>query len=150
MLNSISLVGRLTRDPELRRTNSGTAVGNFTIAVDEGRKDSNGEKMTLFMDCTIFGAQSDVLTKYFRKGNLIALCGRLVSRKYTNSQGVNVTAYSVNCDHIEFVESTAQMNASAGGQAEQNKEQPKAQPTGPVSEKQNLESIDVTDDDLPF
>ena len=150
MLNSISLVGRLTRDPELRRTNSGTAVGNFTVAVDEGRKDSNGEKMTLFMDCSLFGNQVDVLAKYFRKGNLIALCGRLVSRKYTNNQGVNVTAYSVNCDHIEFVESTAQMNASAGGQAEQNKEQPKAQPTAAISEKQNLESIDVDDSDLPF
>ena len=147
MLNSISLVGRLTRDPEARRTNAGTPVGNFTIACDDGRKNANGEKQTLFMDCSLFGGQVDTLVKFFRKGNLIGLCGRLVSRKYTNSQGVNVTAYYINVDHIEFVESTAQMNAS---NSSENAETDKPKESGIVSEKQNLESIDVTDDDLPF
>ena len=103
MLNVITLVGRLTRDPELRRTNSGTSVGAFTVACDDGRKGPNGEKQTLFMDCTVFGPQADTLMKFWRKGNLIAVYGRLVSRKYTNSQGANVTAYSINCDRIEFV-----------------------------------------------
>jgi single-strand DNA-binding protein len=146
MLNVITLVGRLTRDPELRRTNSGTSVGAFTIAVDDGRKGPNGERQTLFMDCTIFGNQADTLTKFFRKGNLIGVYGRLVSRKYTNNQGVNVTAYSVNCDRIEFVESAAKMN---GASAEMPMDNGFSQ-VNPVSEKQNLDSIDVTDDDLPF
>lgn len=147
MLNVITLVGRLTRDPELRRTNNGTSVGAFTIAVDDGRKGPNGEKQTLFMDCSVFGPQADTLTKYWRKGNLIGVYGRLVSRKYTNSQGVNVTSYSVNCDRIEFVESAAKMGGGA--------EMPAAADTGfsqvsPVSEKQNLETIDFNEDDLPF
>lgn len=147
MLNSISLVGRLTRDPEVRQTNSGTPVGNFTVAVDDGRKGPNGEKQTLFMDCSLFGGQVDTLAKFFHKGNLIALCGRLVCRKYTNSQGVNVTAYSVNCDHIEFVESTAQMNASNGsdGAKETN-----PSPDGAIKDQGNLNNFEVDEDSLPF
>ena len=146
MLNCITLVGRLTRDPELRRTNSGTSVGAFTIAVDDGRKGPNGEKQTLFMDCNLFGAQADTLMKFFRKGNLIATYGRLVSRKYVNSQGANVTAYEVRCDRIEFVESAAKMNETAG-QPAANDGLPQV---NPVSEKQNTESIDLTDEELPF
>lgn len=146
MLNVITLVGRLTRDPELRRTASGTSVGAFTIACDDGRKGPNGERQTLFMDCTVFGPQADTLMKFWRKGNLIATYGRLVSRKYTNSQGVNVTAYSINCDRIEFVEPAAKQN---GAQAEMPVDSGFNQ-VNPVSEKQNLDSIDVTDDDLPF
>lgn len=146
MLNVITLVGRLTRDPELRRTNSGTSVGAFTIACDDGRKGPNGEKQTLFMDCTVFGPQADTLMKFWRKGNLIGVYGRLVSRKYVNSQGANVTAYSVNCDRIEFVESAAKQNG-AGTEMPMD---PGFSQVSPVSEKQNVESLDVTDDDLPF
>ena len=146
MLNVITLVGRLTRDPELRRTNSGTSVGAFTIACDDGRKGPNGEKQTLFMDCTVFGPQADTLMKFWRKGNLIGVYGRLVSRKYVNSQGANVTAYSVNCDRIEFVESAAMQ----GGTGTEMPMDPGFSQVSPVSEKQNVESLDVTDDDLPF
>jgi len=148
MLNVITMVGRLTRDPEIRRTNSGTSVGGFTIACDDGRKGPNGEKQTLFMDCNIFGAQSDTLVKFFHKGNLIGVTGRLTSRKYTNSQGQNVTAYSIVCDHIEFIESTAQMNANSGGQA-QGTEKP-ASEKQPVEDSGNLETIEVDEDSLPF
>ncbi len=146
MLNVITLVGRLTRDPELRRTNSGTSVGAFTVACDDGRKDANGNKQTLFMDCTVFGPQADTLMKFWRKGNLIAVYGRLVSRKYVNSQGANVTAYSINCDRIEFVESAAKQN---GASSEMPMDSGFSQ-VDPVSDKQNLESIDITNDDLPF
>ncbi len=148
MLNVITLVGRLTRDPELRRTNSGTSVGAFTIAVDDGRKGPNGEKQTLFMDCTVFGPQADTLVKFFHKGNLIGVYGRLVSRKYVNNQGANVTAYSVNADRIEFVESAAKSGNS--GAEVPTGESGFASQVNPVSDQKNLESIDVIDDDLPF
>lgn len=140
MLNSIALVGRLTRDPELRQTNSGTSIGGFTIACD-GRKNQDGTKEVLFMDCDVFGAQSDTLVKFFHKGNLIAVTGRLMQRKYVNKDGANVTAYSVHCDHIDFVESSAQMQASASG----NAQQPSAQPS-----QQNTSALEITDDQLPF
>lgn len=146
MLNVITLVGRLTRDPELRRTNSGTSVGAFTIACDDGRKVPNGEKQTLFMDCTVFGPQADTLMKFWRKGNMIGVYGRLVSRKYVNAQGSNITAYSINCDRIEFVESAAKQN----GAPSEMPMDPGFSQVNPVSEKQNVESLDVTDDDLPF
>jgi single-strand DNA-binding protein len=147
MLNVITLVGRLTRDPELRRANSGTSIGAFTIACDDGRKGPNGEKQTLFMDCNVFGPQADTLNKFWRKGNLIAVYGRLVSRKYTNAQGVNVTAYSINCDRIEFVESAAKQN---GASAEMPVDNGYSSQVNPVSDKQNLETYDTTDDELPF
>ena len=146
MLNVITLVGRLTRDPELRRTNSGTSVGAFTVACDDGRKGPNGERQTLFMDCTIFGNQSDTLVKFFHKGNLIGVYGRLTSRKYVNGQGVSVTAYQIIADRIEFVESAAKMGSDAtmpGDDGFQTQ-------TSPVSDKHNTETIDVPDEDLPF
>jgi len=146
MLNVISLVGRLTRDPESRQTANGDTVGGFTIAVDDSRsKGPNGEKQTLFMDCSVFGKQADTLIKFWRKGNLIAVYGRLTSRKYVNKSNVEVTAYSVICDRIEFVESTAQMNATAGGEGA-----PKPAPAAPVAQSGNLGSVDVEESDLPF
>ncbi len=147
MLNVITLVGRLTRDPELRRTNAGTSVGAFTIACDDGRKGPNGEKQTLFMDCSIFGAQADTLVKFFHKGNLIGVYGRLTSRKYVNNQGQNVTAYQIIADRIEFVESAAKMGGDATVPGEDAGFQTQA---SPVSEKQNTEAFDINDDGLPW
>ena len=145
MLNVITLVGRLTRDPELRKTNSGTQGGFFTIACDDGRKNANGEKEVLFMDCAIFGAQADVLAKYFQKGSLIGVYGRLTSRKYTNKQGAVVTAYNVVCDRIEFVES------KKDGEAQQQPENAsKPQEASPIVEKGNIDPSLEDDDSLPF
>ena len=147
MLNVITLVGRLTRDPELRRTNAGTSVGAFTIACDDGRKGPNGEKQTLFMDCTLFGGQADTLAKFFHKGNLIGVYGRLTSRKYVNNQGQNVTKYEIIADRIEFVESAAKMGGDATVPGEDAGFQTQA---SPVSEKQNTEAFDINDDGLPW
>ena len=152
MLNVITLVGRLTRDPELRQSQSGTPIGNFTIACDEGRKSPNGEKQTLFIDCAVFGPQSDTLIKFFHKGNIIAVSGRLVSRKYVNAQGVNVTAYTVNCDRIEFNDFGKKEEGQATAPQSNLGNQP-TQPTAnpsPVVAKNNVESLDVEDSDLPF
>lgn len=139
MLNTISLVGRLTRDPEARQTQSGNTIGAFTVAVD-GRKNADGTKEVLFMDCDVFGPQADTLLKYWRKGNLISLSGRLCSRKYVNKDGISVTAYSVRCDHIDFVESTAQMGASANT----------GNPAQAVQQPQASGNVEVNEDTLPF
>ena len=141
MLNVIALVGRLTRDPEIKTSQKGTSIGAFTIAVGNG-KDTNGEKQTLFMDCNLFGSQVDVLSKYFHKGDLIGVYGRLTSRKFVNNQGANVTYYSVNCDRVEF---GGEKRQSAEGEAPSN-----PQPASPVVESKNLETLDVDDSELPF
>ena len=103
MLNNVTLVGRLTRDPEIRQTNNGTSVGNFTIANDYGVL--NGEKQTLFINVSLFGKQTETLAKFFAKGNLIGVTGRLTQRKYTNRDGVEVTATEIHAERIEFVDS---------------------------------------------
>lgn len=112
MLNNVTIVGRLTRDPEIRQTNNGNSVGNFTIANDYGV--INGEKQTLFISVSLFGKQVDTLQKFFFKGSLIGLTGRLTQRKYTNKNGVEVTATEIHAERIEFVDSKSSSQAEGG------------------------------------
>ena len=85
MLNQISIQGRLARDPEMRRTQSGKAVTSFSIACDRDIKNQQtGEKEVDFIDCTAWNATAELIQKYFRKGNMIVVTGRLQIRKYTD------------------------------------------------------------------
>lgn len=88
MLNHITIMGRLTRDPELRRTGSGIAVASFTVAVDRdfGGKDG-GEKETDFIDCVAWRQTGEFVSKYFTKGRMIAVSGRLQIRSWTDKDG---------------------------------------------------------------
>ena len=151
MVNSVVLVGRLTRDPELRKTSSGMSVGSFTIAVDDSRKGPNGEKVTVFMPVTVWGAAADTLVKFTRKGSLVGVTGRITQRKYTNRNGVEVTSTEVSANQVDFLEPK---NASKGqddmGFAP---DQPAPGPSNQArakEESKNLDSIDIVDDDLPF
>ena len=146
MLNVITMVGRLTRDPELRRTNSGTSVGAFTIACDDSRKGPNGEKQAVFIDCTLFGKQSETLVKFFKKGNLIGITGHLSQRKYVNRQNVEVRATEIIVDRIEFVDSAKDRGVDNSGYTPDVS----VSDNDPSSEGRNLDAIDVVDDDLPF
>lgn len=88
MLNCISASGRLVRDPELRRTNSGKAVTSFTLAVDRDFKNQQtGEKEVDFLDCTAFGAAGENAAKYFHKGQMAMVTGRLQIQQYTDKNG---------------------------------------------------------------
>lgn len=149
MLNVVTMVGRLTRDPELRRTNSGTSVGSFTLACDDGRKGPNGERQTVFIDCSLFGKQAETLVKFFRKGNLIGITGRLTQRKFTNRDNVQVTRTEINVDRIEFVEPAKERDDSGFASDYMGDNGPTSQ-VNPVAESKNVDAIDVTDDDLPF
>ena len=88
MLNKIILMGRLTRDPELRRTESGTAVCSFSIAVDRDFKSKNGEKETDFIDIVAWRATAEFVSKYFTKGRMAVVEGRLQIRDWTASAAV--------------------------------------------------------------
>lgn len=149
MLNVITMVGRLVRDPELRRANSGTAIGSFRIACDDSRKGPNGEKQSVFIDCTLFGNQAETLFKFFHKGNLIGVVGRLVQRTYTNRDNVQVTKIEINADRIEFVDSAKDRDDSGYTADVPSASGPSSQ-VDPVAETQNTDAIDITDDDLPF
>ena len=88
MLNNIAIMGRLTREPEIRRTQSGTAVASFTIACERDFS-NNGEKETDFIDCVAWKNTADFIGKYFTKGNMIAVNGRLTTRRWQDKDGRN-------------------------------------------------------------
>ena len=106
MLNHITLMGRLTRDPELRRTGSGVAVTNFTIAVDRdfsGR--DGGEKETDFIDVVAWRQTGEFVDKYFTKGRMAVVSGRLQMRKWTDKDGNKRTSAEVVADNVYFGDS---------------------------------------------
>ena len=107
MLNKIILMGRLTKDPELRHTANNTPVTSFTLAVDRGTK-KEGQQNTDFLDIVAWDARADFAAKYFRKGQLVAVCGKLQTRKWTDNNGNNRTAYEVIADELHFAESKQQ------------------------------------------
>lgn len=146
MLNRVILIGRLTRDPELRKTASNLSFASFSLAVDDSRKNPDGTKNTLFINCTIFRERADTLVKYTRKGSLISIEGKLQQRKYTNKAGVQVSTYEVIVDSFDFLDSKGSAQAEASGYASQ----PEAAPAAPQPDSGNLDAIDVVDDDLPF
>ncbi len=106
MLNHIVIMGRLTRDPELRSTTSGVNVASFTVAVDRdfGSKDS-GEKQTDFINCVAWRSTADFMKKYFFKGSMIVVSGRLQIRDYTDKEGNKRTAAEIVADNVYFGES---------------------------------------------
>ncbi len=106
MLNHIVIMGRLTRDPELRYTQSQTPVASFTVAVDRdfGGRDG-GERQTDFIDCSAWRSTAEFVNKYFRKGSMAVVSGRLQSRKWQDRDGNNRTSWEINVDNVYFGES---------------------------------------------
>ena len=132
MLNHITIMGRLTRDPELRYTQSQTPVASFTLAVDRdfGGRDG-GEKQTDFIDCVAWRQTAEFVSKYFRKGSMIVLCGSLQSRKWQDKDGNNRISWEIQNAHAEF----------CGGKSDN------AAPAEPVSD---FAVLNDSDDTFPF
>jgi single-strand DNA-binding protein len=106
MLNHITIMGRLTRDPELRRTGTGVAVASFTVAVDRdfaGRE--SGERETDFIDCVAWRNTGEFVSKYFTKGSMIVVSGRLQIRGWTDKEGNKRRTAEVVADNVYFGES---------------------------------------------
>ncbi len=116
MLNHITIMGRLTRDPELRRTGSGIAVASFTVAVDRDfGKNENGEKETDFIDCVAWRQTGEFVSKYFTKGSMIVVSGRLQIRGWTDKDGNKRRTAEVVADNCYFGESKRSEGNSYGG-----------------------------------
>lgn len=105
MYNHIGIMGRLTRDPELRRTQSGKAVCTITLAVDRDRQSKDGEKQTDFIDVVAWGKLSEFVTKYLAKGRMVTVEGRLQSRKWVDDSGNKRTSWEINAKNIYFADS---------------------------------------------
>lgn len=155
MLNRIILMGRLTRDPELRHTQTGTAVASFSLAVDRDFKDRNtGEKATDFIDIVAWRQTAEFVSRYFTKGRMAVVEGRLQIRDWTDRAGNKRRAAEVIADNVYFGDSKRDAEASgayappaAGGYAP-----PPAAPSGGYGAPSGGQFAGLTDDDgeLPF
>ncbi len=140
MLNRVVLVGRLTKDPEFRTTQSGVEVATFTLAVNRNYKNKNGEQQADFINCIVFRKQAENVNNYLNKGNLAGVDGRLQSRSYENQEGRRIFVTEVICDSVQFLESKNNNQSQQQGQAPA-RDNPFANANGP---------IDIDDEDLPF
>lgn len=139
MINRVVLVGRLTRDPELR--NSGS-IAVFTVAVDNLGK----EKSTSFIPCVVLNAsRSEVIAKYARKGLLVGVEGRLNQRSFVRQDGSKGSTFEVICDRVDFLE-----KREGSVENEEMDIPPFDDVRDEAEENKNLDSIEITDDDLPF
>lgn len=142
MLNHIVLMGRLTRDPELRRTASGTPVANFTLAVDRDFSGKDGgEKETDFIDCVAWRQTGEFVSKYFTKGRMAVVSGRLQVRKWKNKEGENRYSTEVVAENVYFGDSKKEESSGGnyGGYSA---------PANPPT--QDFEPLDDDDAQLPF
>ena len=103
MLNRITVIGRLTKDPELRSTSNGVAVATFTIAVDRQYKSQNGEKETDFIPIVVWRGLAETCSKYLSKGNMVAIDGRLQIRNYENDKGERRTIAEIVAENAQFL-----------------------------------------------
>lgn len=115
MLNKIFIMGRLTRDPELRRTNNGTAVARFALAVDRDYKNADGSKDTDFIDCVAWRNSAEFVSKYFSKGRMAVVEGRLQIWDWKDKDGNNRRSAEVIVENIYFGDSKRDNNAASDG-----------------------------------
>lgn len=141
MLNSIIIMGRLTADPELRSTSSGLSVTSFTVAVDRGYVRAGEEKKADFIPVVAWRQTADFVSKYFRKGSMIAVQGSLQSRSYEDKNGNKRVAYEIVADQVSFCGSKAD-----SGTGSYDSVSPSSYNN---SSADDFSSV-VEDDDLPF
>ncbi|KRN84200.1 single-stranded DNA binding protein (Ssb) [Carnobacterium maltaromaticum] len=158
MINRVVLVGRLTKDSDLKYTSSGTAVASFTLAVNRQFTNQSGEREADFINCVVWRKQAESLANFTRKGSLIGVEGRLQTRSYDNQQGQRVYVTEVVVDIFSLLESKAaneerqqpqQTNRPANNQAsKQQYQQNTLQGTDPFAS--SGQPIDIDSKDLPF
>jgi len=182
LINNVVLVGRLTRDVELRYTANGTAVGSFTVALDRPFTNQNGEKDTDFINCVAWRKTAETLANFTRKGSLVGVTGRIQTRNYTNNEGRKVYVTEVVCDNFQMLEpksvterraqsdGSGGNNSNSGGYSNSNysntnysqQNNQNQAPQNNTNKQKNYanfdedpfesndDSIDISDDDLPF
>ena len=151
-MNKVLLVGRLTKDPELRTTPGGMAVTRFTIAVSEPFTNKNGERETNFISCSAFGRQADNISKFCHKGTMVSAEGRIRTGSYDAQDGSKRYTTEVVCDRVNFL-SPKGGNEPDMGNTDYNMPVNDAMETADLSEdpfKSFGEEITLSSDDLPF
>ncbi|UDM32166.1 single-stranded DNA-binding protein [Lentilactobacillus laojiaonis] len=164
MINRAVLTGRLTRDVDLRYTQSGTAVGTFTLAVDRQFTNQQGEREADFINCVIWRKSAENFANFVHKGSLVGIDGRIQTRNYENQQGQRVYVTEVVVDSFTLLEPRSQRDNQQGsgnnnfGQASQSNGNNNPFETSNNSNNNSAmdpfansgDPIDISDDDLPF
>ena len=153
MLNHITIMGRLTRDPELRRTGSGVAVASFTVAVDRDfGKNENGERETDFIDCVAWRQTGEFVSKYFTKGRMAVVSGRLQIRSWTDKDGNKRRSAEVVADNVYFGDSKrdGDSGSSFGGNAYGAPAPSYGGYSAPSAPASDFAMLDDDDAQLPF
>lgn len=151
MINRVVLVGRLTKDPEFRTTQSGIDVANFTLAVNRNFTNAQGEREADFINVVVFRKQAENVNNYLSKGSLAGVDGRIQSRSYENNEGKRIFITEVVADSVQFLDPKGNnnQNISQGQQTGARKQQ-----TGNVANDNPFAnangSVDIDDSDLPF
>ncbi|HAP4177015.1 single-stranded DNA-binding protein [Enterococcus faecalis] len=157
MINNVTLVGRLTKDVDLRYTSSGTAIGQFTLAVNRNFTNQNGDREADFINCVIWRKAAESMANYARKGSLLGITGRIQTRNYDNQQGQRVYVTEVVVENFQLLESkeiSEQRRANTpaptinGQQASNQQQTPLPDPLDPFSKDSS--PVNISDDDLPF
>ena len=141
MLNNINLMGRLTAEPDYRTTQSGAAMARFTLAIERDYKPKDGEKQTDFIDVTAWRSTADFVSKYFHKGQLVAVSGSLQTGSYTDRDGNKRKSWTIIANHVYFAESKRDSSQQQSGSDVYVPYE-----AAPTSE----DFTPVNDDDLPF
>lgn len=147
-MNKVILIGRLTKDPEMRSTMSGVNVTRFTIAVNRTFQDQNGERQADFLNCIAWRRQAENIAKYCTKGTQVAVEGRIQTGSYDAQDGTKRYTTDIICDNVTFLSPKSADNSSAN-----NFEQKENLQTSDISEdpfKDFTDEIALSDDDLPF
>jgi len=179
LINNVVLVGRLTKDPDLRYTASGSAVATFTLAVNRNFTNQSGEREADFINCVIWRKPAETMANYARKGTLLGVTGRIQTRSYENQQGQRVYVTEVVAENFQLLESRSaseqrrtdgggysnnsfnNTNTSSNSNANSNSFGNQNQSSQPSTGMPNFDrdtsvpfgtdsSIDISDDDLPF
>ena len=163
MINNVVLVGRLTRDPELRFTSNGQAVATFNLAVNRNFTNQSGEREADFVNCVIWRKPAETLANYAKKSTLLGVLGRIQTRNYENQQGQRVYVTEVVCDNFQLLESrnANEQRQNTENFNDQNQQSSQAQQDtmpgfGNFGNQTNTDpfgqssQIDISDDDLPF
>ncbi|MDQ0158372.1 single-stranded DNA-binding protein [Alkalibacillus salilacus] len=162
MLNRTVLVGRLTKDPELRYTANGVAVANFTLAVNRPFSNQQGEREADFINCVIWRKQAENLASYMGKGSMVGVDGRIQTRSFDNQEGKRIFMTEVVAESVQFLESRNSNQGKQGGQPGNTSNQAQQSNQGGYQPQQQSQSkeqnpfedsgepVDLSDDDLPF
>ena len=148
MINRVVLTGRLTRNPELKTTQSELSVASFTLAVNKQFTDANGNRGADFINCVIWRKSAENLCKYTHKGSLIGIDGRLQTRNYDNNNGQKVFVTEVVVDSFSLLEPKNESQSSNNNGYSNNSNANTA--TAPDPFAGSGDTVDISDDDLPF